>query len=77
MLMYKFEPKRVAAARTEIGFKQEDMANVLGITRQTYSLKERGDRSFSTSELEKISKATNKPVEYFFLATVTNSKQMV
>ena len=75
--MYKFEPQRVAGARTEMRITQDDMAKALGITRQTYSLKERGNRSFSTSELENIARVTNKPVEYFFLSVVTKSKQIV
>lgn len=77
LLMYKFEPQRVAGARTEMRITQDDMAKALGITRQTYSLKERGNRSFSTSELENIARVTNKPVEYFFLSVVTKSKQIV
>lgn len=75
--MYQFEPQRVAAARTEFKITQDEMAKALGITRQAYALKEHGDRSFSVGELENIAKVTKKPVEYFFIATVTNSKQTV
>ncbi len=38
------------ALRTLFGYTQEDMASKLGITKQSYSLKERGMRSFDDGE---------------------------
>lgn len=40
----------VAGYRTMIGMNQSKMADVFGITRQTYALKEKGEIAFSDEE---------------------------
>lgn len=40
--------------RSQLGFTQEYMASLLGITQSTYSAKERGERLFNQKEIEVI-----------------------
>ncbi|UQS85808.1 helix-turn-helix domain-containing protein (plasmid) [Apilactobacillus apisilvae] len=77
MTIYKFDFHKVVGARNELGLTQAEMANKIGINRNSYSLKERGKRSFGSTELANIANVTKKPVEYFFSKIVTDSKRIV
>lgn len=63
---------KVAGYRVMAGFKQKEMAEVLSISRQAYSEKERGNIPFKDSEkiiLKNIFKGINKDItidEIFF-----------
>lgn len=46
--------KRIAGYRVTLGLKQADMAKRLGISRQAYSEKERGNIPFKDSEKESM-----------------------
>lgn len=58
---------RLRAKRVELGLRQEDMANRLGITLATYSLKESGKREFVASEILQILNILNSKFEDIFL----------
>lgn len=45
---------KVKGYRTMIGYSQEDMAKALNITRDTYRLKESGERQFTQDEMIKF-----------------------
>lgn len=45
---------KLKAKRVELGLRQQDMANKLGITLATYNLKESGKREFVGSEIIQI-----------------------
>lgn len=45
---------KLIIARYKLGFNQQDMANLLGITKSAYSLKENGKRGFTQKELSVI-----------------------
>lgn len=45
---------KLKAKRVELGLRQQDMAEKLGITLATYSLKESGKREFIGSEILRI-----------------------
>lgn len=51
---------KVSGYRTMLNLTQQQMANHLGITSQTYSNKERGQRSFTDNEKLKIKKLFQK-----------------
>ena len=58
--------EKIKALRNFKGVRQKQIAVALGVTVQSYSLKERGERPITTSELEKIAKELNVPVSIFF-----------
>lgn len=58
---------RLKAKRVELGLRQEDMANKLGITLATYNLKECGKREFVGSEILQILNILNCKYEDIFL----------
>ena len=41
------------------GFTQNELSELIGITQQTYSKKERGERSFTLDEVKKLKKILN------------------
>lgn len=47
----KMKNNKLIKLRHKLGFNQQDMADLLGITPQAYSLKENGKRSFKQSEM--------------------------
>lgn len=51
---------KIAGYRVMLGLKQEDLANELGISRQAYSEKERGNIPFKDSEKESMKKMFSK-----------------
>ncbi|MFL0168670.1 helix-turn-helix transcriptional regulator [Candidatus Clostridium helianthi] len=64
--------KTLKAYRMLKGVKQEDIAEILGITLTTYSKKETGKTQFSLQEAKKISDYLNVPIEQLFFAKRVN-----
>lgn len=56
--------------RKEKHLKQEDMANLLGISIVSYGAKELGKKQFKCNEMFTLSKYFNKSVEDIFLPTL-------
>lgn len=48
------------------GFTQSELSELMGITQQTYSKKERGERSFTLDEIKKLKKILNVSYEELF-----------
>lgn len=48
------------------GFTQNELSELIGITQQTYSKKERGERSFTLDEVKKLKKILNVSYEELF-----------
>ena len=71
----------IAGYRTMLGLTQQDLANKLGISRQAYSLKEKGKTSFSDSEKILIRDLVSEVVpnisidSIFFNGLVRNAKK--
>lgn len=59
---------KLKGLRAEQGLTQSDMANMLGVTRQTYTEKENGNQSFKAEELFIIAAYFDKPIEEIFLS---------
>lgn len=64
--MEKFNVNKVRGKRKELGLTQTDMAELIGISNITFFLKEKGEREFTITELEKIAEITHEPIKYFF-----------
>jgi len=58
--------KRIRKARVERDLTQQDVADYLGRTAASISDLERGKVQVSASDLFKLSKFLNKPIEYFY-----------
>lgn len=58
--------EKIKAVRNFKGVKQKPLADALNLTVQAYSLKERGKRPITTSELELIAKKLDVPIGIFF-----------
>lgn len=58
--------EKIKAVRSFKGVKQKNIAEALGLTVQAYSLKERGKRPITTTELEIIANKLNVPITIFF-----------
>lgn len=66
--------KRLKGLRVEFGLTQADMAEYLGISKNSYHRKETGLYEFSLSESMLIAKLFNKPIdEIFFKQEVTET----
>lgn len=71
----------IAGYRTMLGLTQQDLANKLGISRQAYSLKEKGRTPFSDSEKILIRDLVSEVVpnisidSIFFNGLVRNAKK--
>ena len=48
------------------GFTQNELSELIGITQQTYSKKERGEKSFTLDEVKKLKKILNISYEELF-----------
>lgn len=59
---------KLRGLRAEHGLTQLDMADLIGVTRQTYSEKELGNQPFKAEELFIISAYFDKPIEEIFLS---------
>jgi len=64
----------IAKIRNEKGFTQEQIANVLGVSRVTYINIEMGKRDLTTGELAKLSAFFNIPIPEFFDQPRDNEK---
>ena len=58
--------EKIKAVRNFKGIRQKTIAEALGLTVQAYSLKERGKRPITTSELETIANQLDVPITIFF-----------
>lgn len=58
---------RIKGARTELGYTQDRMAELLGMSKPAYCNKENGKNEFTESEMIKMCKLLNKSLDYFFL----------
>jgi len=54
LLLNKNILQRIAARRRELGYTVEHMGNALGLSRNGYSLKERGQRPFRKYEMQLV-----------------------
>lgn len=68
--------KKIAYFRKEKNLTQTDLANILGITKQTIIKYEAGKTSIPADTLLKISNFFNVPIEIFFYEDFTNSKEI-
>lgn len=59
--------KNLYALRKEKGLTQEDVANYLHISQQTYRNKELGHKLFNAEEMFELSHLFHKPIENIFL----------
>lgn len=59
---------KLRGLRAEHGLTQADLADLIGVTRQTYSEKELGNQPFKADELFIISAYFDKPIEDIFLS---------
>ena len=66
--------KNIEKIRSSHGLTQEQVANVLGVSRATYISVARGNRDLTTSELEKLSAYFNVPIAEFFNQPRNNEK---
>lgn len=58
--------EKIKAVRKFKNIPQKDIAKALNLTVQSYSMKERGKRPITTTELEIIAEQLNVPVSVFF-----------
>ena len=72
MSYYYHRLKDLREDRTEI-LKQQDIANLLGTTQQTYSLWERGEREIPFHHAITLAKFYNVSLDY--IAGLTNQKR--
>ena len=65
--------QRIRDLREDVDLKQDDVAAVLSITRQQYSLYERGDREIPFHHVITLAKFYNVSIDY--IAGLTNQKK--
>lgn len=65
--------EKVKLLRKRRNLKQEDLANLLNLSRAQISNLEKGKRNFSLSQLEKICEFFNVEMSYFIMAETTDS----
>jgi len=65
--------QRIKDLREDADLKQDDVANVLSITRQQYSLYERGDREIPFHHVITLAKYYHVSIDY--IAGLTNNKK--
>lgn len=65
--------EKVKLLRKRRNLKQEDLANLLNLSRAQISNLEKGKRNFSLNQLEKISEFFNVEMSYFIMAETTDS----
>lgn len=69
---------KLIGKRNEKGFTQEKMANLLGISKNNYNLKENGKLDFNLMEVKKILEILNSSYEdIFFEKNVTKMSDNV
>ena len=60
---------KLKGIRVEHGLTQADIADLIGVTRQTYAEKENGNQPFKADELFIISAYFDRPIEDIFLSS--------
>lgn len=65
--------EKVKLLRKRRNLKQEDLANLLNLSRAQISNLEKGKRNFSLNQLKKISEFFNVEMSYFIMAETTDS----
>lgn len=65
--------QRIRDLREDADLKQDNLANILSITRQQYSLYERGDREIPFHHVITLAKYYNVSIDY--IAGLTNKKR--
>ena len=60
---------KLKGVRVEHGLTQADIADLIGVTRQTYAEKENGNQPFKADELFIISSYFDRPIEDIFLSS--------
>ena len=65
--------EKVKLLRKRRNLKQEDLANLLNLSRAQISNLEKGKRNFSLNQLEKICEFFNVEMSYFIMAETTDS----
>lgn len=63
----------IADARTQLGITQSDMAEELGITRQTYSKMEQNPENMTIREARLVCSILGKRCEEIFFGTMVNT----
>ncbi len=63
----KFNLGKVRGAIAEAGLTQQKVADALGISRYSYTLKLKGKNEFKASELVILTRITGKDISYFFI----------
>ena len=63
----------IAEARTELGMTQPDMADALGITRQTYAKMEQNPENMTIREARLVCSILGKRCEEIFFGTMVNN----
>lgn len=58
--------ERLRAFRVQVGFSQKNVADVLNVSRSTYTYYETGKTTPDPATLNRIAKILNVPLEYFF-----------
>lgn len=66
--------KTLEELRNKYGYTQIEVADKLGITRQTYTKMEKGETSISTDQLDILAKYYGIPVEEFYYGIENNEK---
>jgi DNA-binding XRE family transcriptional regulator len=64
--------KSIQEARTELGFTQSDMADQLGVTRQTYAKMEQHPEELTIKDARLICSILGKKCEDIFFASMVN-----
>lgn len=59
--------RNIKACRSKVGMTQEQIAEILGITKQTYLSIENNPMSYSINKLNEIAKVFNCNIDDFFL----------
>lgn len=67
--------KRLLAARKELGYNQQEVAEIIGISRAALSYYEKGDRSIDIEALYKLSHFYNISIDYLFGLKTTSSPE--
>ncbi|MDG6998841.1 MAG: ImmA/IrrE family metallo-endopeptidase [Nitrososphaerota archaeon] len=67
--------ERIKSARLNSGIKQEDLAELVGLSRPAISLIEAGKRSIDSMELVSLAQALHKPISFFLESSVIDKEE--
>ncbi len=71
--MEKLPQYLLLGLRKKHGISQSQMAEIIGISRYTYQLKETGINQFTAVEMFKISEHFKLPIEKIFVSNISNN----